>query len=339
MNSPESFDQRVVSAFPSDWRQVGVLLAVSGGPDSVALLRAAVPHAAGGPGARLVVAHFNHHLRGAESNADQEFVVRLCDALGVQCQVGRTRPGASITGADRAEAAARTVRYDFLQRTAEQLGVRYIATAHTADDQAETILHHILRGTGLAGLAGIRPVRPLGPNVTLLRPMLDIAREDVMAYLAGVEQPYRDDSSNRDPSFTRNRIRHELLPLLKRDHSPAIVESLMRLGTVAGDAQQIIERLAGEQLDRALKNSQPHGATIDCRSLTGQDRHLLRETMVSLWRRQGWPAGAMGFVEWDALAEMILDSETNATATSKRVLPGAIAAERRGDELVLARQP
>src|SRR5690606_27803608 len=102
--------------------------------------------------------------------------------------------------------------------TAEQLGARYVAAGHTADDQAETVLHHVLRGTGLAGLAGIRPTRLLSPAVTLIRPLLDVSRAEILAYLRAEGQPYRDDEHNLEPRFLRSRIRHQLLPLLEADY-------------------------------------------------------------------------------------------------------------------------
>jgi tRNA(Ile)-lysidine synthase len=122
---------------------------------------------------------------------------------------------------DGVEAAARAARYEFLQATAERLGARYVATAHTADDQAETVLHHIVRGTGLAGLAGMSRARSLGAAATLIRPLLSFRRRDVIEYLGALGQSYCEDTTNRDPAFTRSRIRHELLPLLASGLQPA----------------------------------------------------------------------------------------------------------------------
>ena len=141
------------------------------------------------------------------------------------------------------EATARTARYAFLQETAERFGARYVVTGHTADDQAETILHRIVRGTGIAGLAGMARVRPLGPAATLIRPLLDFRRLELLAYLTDLGQPFRSDSSNSDTAFTRNRIRCRLLPELAAEYNPGVVASLVRLGRLAGEVQSVVDAL------------------------------------------------------------------------------------------------
>jgi tRNA(Ile)-lysidine synthase len=306
------------------------LLAVSGGADSVALLRAVHALKCQGPG-RLLVAHFNHRLRGDDSSADQQFVVALSESLRLEYRIGQAPGSQTRSEGDGLEAAARAARYAFLQATAEQLGARYVLTAHTSNDQAETILHHVLRGTGLAGLAGMKHTRLLGPAVTLVRPLLAISRRDVLEYLAALDQPYREDKTNADLQYTRNRIRHELLPLLERGYSPTVVESLLRLGAVAADAQQVIDGLTGPLSERSIMDHDANSVTLDCRELARQDRHLVRELMIEIWRRQAWPLQAMGYAEWNLLADMALapsDADT-------KVFPGAIRAQRRGERLVL----
>ncbi len=160
---PLPLEHKLAQAWPSDrWRDVGVLVAVSGGPDSVALLRALRRIAPAGRGS-LRVAHFNHRWRGAEADQDQRFVVTLCESLGLACEVGAADPARQGMAPDGLEAAARDARYRFLVETAQRTGARYVVTGHTADDQAETILHHIVRGTGLLGLSGMRPARRSAP--------------------------------------------------------------------------------------------------------------------------------------------------------------------------------
>jgi tRNA(Ile)-lysidine synthase len=228
---------------PEEWRDLTVLVAVSGGSDSVALLRGLAAIRIAGPG-RLVVGHFNHGWRGQESEADEQFVTSLAAQLELPTEVGQAARSTSSSGPDprdgrkskRTEAAARRARYRFLEETATRLGARYVVTAHTADDQAETILQRIIRGTGIAGLAGIRRARPLGPAVTLLRPVLEFRRCELRAYLQSLGQEFREDASNADRRFTRNRIRHELLPLLTEHYYPGAAESLIRLGTLAAEA-------------------------------------------------------------------------------------------------------
>jgi tRNA(Ile)-lysidine synthase len=193
------------------------VLGVSGGADSTALLVAAV---AGGH--RVVAAHFHHGLRGREADEDAEAVRDLADRLGVPFVLGRAEPPA---GPD--EASARRARYAFLLGVARARGAPAVAVAHTADDQAETVLMRLIRGAGARGLGGMAPSRPLGEGVVLLRPLLRYTRAEVVAYLRRRGIPYREDSSNADRRRLRNRVRHELLPLL-RTYNPRIVEVLCR---------------------------------------------------------------------------------------------------------------
>lgn len=325
------FEQKLSALWPpQSWGDITTLVGVSGGADSVALLRALHALKCQGPG-RLVVAHFNHQLRGDDSWADQHFVVALSESLGLESRLSADPASPTRSDGDGLEAAARAARYAFLQETAEQMGARYVVTAHTSDDQAETILHHILRGTGLAGLAGMRRTRQLGPAVTLVRPMLEVSRRDVLAYLAFLDQPYREDKTNLDPKYTRNRIRHELLPMLEHGYSPTVVESLLRLGSLAADAQRVIEGVVRPLLERSIVKRDARSVTLDCRELAGEDRHLVRELMVEIWHLQAWPLQAMGYAEWNLLADLAQAPGDAATQD----FPGAIRAERRGEWLVV----
>ena len=326
------FPQKLAAAWPPvQWHDVTVLVAVSGGADSVALLRGLAAVRLAGPG-RLVGAHFNHRLRGADSDADERFVVELCRSLGLACEVGRGDVTARAAAtSDGLEAAARTARYAFLQTAAERLGARYVVTAHTADDQAETILHRIVRGTGLAGLAGMPRSRPLGPAVTLLRPMLGLRRADVISYLADLGQPYREDATNLDADFTRNRLRHELLPQLTEQYNPQAAEALLRLGRLAGEGQSVIAAQVDALLPKCVRRESPSRVTIDCRALAAPPRAIVRELLVVVWRVQGWGEQSMGFDHWERLADLV----QNASAAAL-TLPGAVQATRRGDELTLS---
>jgi tRNA(Ile)-lysidine synthase len=331
-----AFEQRLSAAWTADdWRVHRVALAVSGGADSVALL-CGMSALCERPSERLLVAHFNHGWRGCESDADEQFVIELCGRLGLECVVGcaEGRPAAADGSL---EGAARAARYDFLQEVCQQRGIRYLATAHTSDDQVETILHHIIRGTGLAGLGGIPRVRSLSEAVTLVRPLLDISREQVLAYLAELGQPFREDASNDDLRHTRNRIRHDLLPLIERDYAPGVRGALLRLGSLAESAQSVIERAAEMLLDRCLTSQTPESLSLDCTNLKSADTHLVRDALVIAWRRQGWPLVAMGFEQWNLLSQLAQRSPSPRDATaSKHVLPGGIIAERSDGQLRLA---
>lgn len=188
-----------------------VVCAVSGGADSMALLWA-MSLLKDKLGIRLEAAHFNHHLRDEESDRDAAFVKDFCNAHQIPVHMGE---GSVQAGEKGLEAAARNARYAFLQSLSGK-----IATAHTADDNAETLLMHLIRGTGLKGLGGIAPIRE-----NLIRPMLTVTRREVLAFLAKETIPYVTDSSNETDDFLRNRIRHHVMPLLKQEN-PSLSRNL-----------------------------------------------------------------------------------------------------------------
>ncbi|MBN2578289.1 MAG: tRNA lysidine(34) synthetase TilS [Pirellulales bacterium] len=342
-----AFELRLAECWPPEqWRDVTVAVAVSGGADSVALLRALCRVKSGGAG-RLGAAHFNHYLR-EEAGGDQRFVENLCAQLEIPCVSGGVAVAetAASTG-EGLEEAARRLRYAFLASAAGRLGARFVAAAHTANDQAETILHRILRGTGIGGLAGMPRARPLGP-ATLIRPMLTLRRDEVLAYLHDVNQTYREDASNADCRFTRNRLRRELLPLLAREFNPRVEEVLLRLGSLAGEVQQVVAGLVDALMERAVICPSAEQAILDRRELHAQPRHVLRELLIRVWRRQGWPLQAMGGAQWEQLAEMLLGQKRGHSAFLekpecplfwRRTFPGAILAEVAEDALQLIRLP
>ena len=331
---------------PTAWRGVRVLAAVSGGPDSTALLRALCALNDGGPG-RIAVAHFNHRLRGQESDADAAFVADMAVRLRCPYEVGYP-PEAMIrpAGGDGLEAAARRARYQFLTQTAARLGARYVAVAHTADDQAETILHRILRGTGIGGLAGIRRARPLSEATTVIRPFLEFRRAEIHAYLEQLGQPYRLDATNLDSRRTRNRIRHRLLPTLAAEYNPDVIGALFRLGSLAGEVQSLVGEIVERLVERSLTLSEAVEARLRLSPLQGESRYVLREVLMAIWRRQGWPRRHMGFEEWDRLAAMVdgrgergegRGAKEDMVRLWRSTLPGGILAEVNQETLRLRR--
>ena len=310
-----------------------MLVAVSGGADSVGLLRGLARLKCPGSG-RLWVAHYNHGLRGAASEADERFVADLAAKLNLGFRSGRASDGQlAEPGRDGLEAAAREARYRFLQQTAEEVGARYLVTGHTADDQVETILHRILRGTGLAGLSGMGRIRPLSPAVTLIRPLLGIRRVEVREYLAAIDQPWREDATNACLDATRNWIRLELLPSIEQHVNVAGSEAVLRLGSLASEAHRLIESMADQLAERATTSQSGAGLTCDCRAFEGQDRYLVREALRLAWRRNGLPEQGMGFAEWEALAEIAQRSSIAQETQSN--FPGAINAHKKGARLVI----
>lgn len=191
-----------------------VLCACSGGADSVALLHMLCAL----PGVTVLCAHFNHRLRGAESDRDEQFVKRLCTALGVPFFGGSADVAAYAAAHGQGiEEAARTLRYAFLEQTAAAHSCGKIATAHNADDNAETVLFNLLRGSGARGLSGIPPVRG-----NIVRPLLCLTRAEIEKYLALHGLEHVEDSTNASDACTRNRIRHGVLPLLREENSAAV---------------------------------------------------------------------------------------------------------------------
>jgi tRNA(Ile)-lysidine synthase len=297
-----------------------IIVAVSGGPDSVALLRALL-HAHGGY--RLIGAHVNHQLRGAESDADEAFVLDLCMKLSVECRCRRVDVRAAAQGANL-EGTARQLRYDWLTRLALESGAHRVATGHTADDQAETVLHRLLRGAGLRGLRGIAPSRELIAGVTLVRPLLKVTRAEVMSFLADLRQDYRQDSSNLDLALTRNRIRHSLLPLLAADYNPEIAVHLVRLAEQAEEAYAVEAALAHAAREAAELARAGSLLVFDTRPLGSLARGRLREMFRLVWEREGWPMGAMDFDAWDRVAGVALGEAVAAE------FAGGVQVRRRG---------
>jgi len=220
-----------------------VIVAVSGGPDSVALLRALLELAQKDFAATLLVAHLNHGLRGPAADADQRFVEDLARRLGLECEVGRaeTRAEAAARGLG-IEEAARGARRRFLTEVARRRGACKVALAHQADDRVETVLFRILRGTGVEGLAALAPRAPLAPEegIEIIRPLIRVARSDCLAYLAAIGQDYREDETNQSDAHARNRLRNELIPLLKGDFNEAVDQAILRLSDQATEAAEVL---------------------------------------------------------------------------------------------------
>ena len=229
-----------------------LVVGVSGGRDSVCLLHL---FASIQPqwGLRMVVAHLNHCLRGEASEEDERFVTLLSKRLGIACVVERNRFSRLRRGGDSLELTARRERYQFFQRVCQSVGATKVALAHTRDDDAETILFRILRGNCGKGLQGIPFCRKLG-SIQVIRPLKEIGREAIRQFLLARGLSWREDASNADLHFTRNRIRKELLPYLEEQFNPRIQEALLRLGRERSELEEYlsseIERVARRYLRR-----------------------------------------------------------------------------------------
>jgi tRNA(Ile)-lysidine synthase len=241
----------------------GVLVAVSGGVDSTALLHG-LESQAERLGLRLAAGHVNHGLRGAGSDGDEAAVAALAERLGVPFRSTRVEPrslregGPSRTRPTLQE-ACRRLRYAALVAQADALGLAHVATAHHADDQAETVLLRLLRGTAADGLAGI-PER--SPDGRLVRPLLTVSRDAILAYAAEQGLAWREDPSNASPAYARSRLRHHWLPGLARDFNPGLLRSLARLAEAQQRDAEWMESLV-EREAQARMRLEPDAVWID----------------------------------------------------------------------------
>jgi len=253
-----------------------VLVGVSGGADSVALLATLVTLA---PAWRLTlrVLHVDHGLR-PDSAVDADFVQRLGERLGMPVDVALVDVGPGSV-----EAAARAARHAALEAAADRVGAARIALGHTADDQAETVLMRLIEGTGLRGLAGIPPVRG-----RFIRPLIDARHRDAVAALEAASLPWVEDPSNDDRKFFRNRVRHELLPRLGAVYEPDIVAHLVALARAARRSVDDLEEMAARELDRLAERS-PAAATLSRAALAdlppGVAAEVLRRAAATLGSR------------------------------------------------------
>jgi len=226
-------------------RDAIVLLALSGGPDSVALFHAMLAMRERFD-YRIAAAHLNHAIRGAESDRDEAFVRELCERCEVDLVVAKAT-GLSFD-TPNLEERAREVRQVFLNATADRIGADYIAVAHQADDQAETVLMRLLRGAGAAGLAAMAE---RGPG-RLIRPMLAVTRDEVAAYLKSIDENFVNDSSNQSSAILRNRIRADLVPILERNYAPGLRGRLVQLASEMRALDDFISTAAKRELEACV---------------------------------------------------------------------------------------
>lgn len=289
--------QRFVTRRPATDTGLTWVVAVSGGGDSVALLRVLCNFAAA-EALNLSVAHLDHGARGEASEADARFVAELAASLGLPFDLGHWRPGRP----GHFEADARRARYAWLAEVAGRRGASAVAVGHNRDDQAETILQRILRGTGPSGLSGMPARRRLAEGVSLVRPLLGATRIELREYLRAIGQPYRDDPTNLDAARTRARLRHDLLPKLAAEYNPRVAEALVRLGRLAG-ASMNAEGAAFRALERAaIVAEDSEGITLDLAVLARVSGPHRVEILRRAWRRRGWPESDMDEARWRRLA-------------------------------------
>nr|MBI3613873.1 tRNA lysidine(34) synthetase TilS [Nitrospirota bacterium] len=292
-----------------------LLIAVSGGPDSVALL-SVLKELSLAWRLTLYAAHINYGLRGEESEEDARFVARLCDRFGITLHCERVTVARKGSVRDRSslQERAREARYRILTELGRTLTADRIVLGHQADDQAETVLMWMLRGAGVAGLTGIPPIR----ESLFIRPLLGISREAILEYLWSRELPFRLDSSNAKPLYLRNRIRHELLPVMKR-LNPSIVEGLARQADILREDDAYLHRLAYEAMV-PLVHATDQGVMVDrtgflALPLTLQ-RRILRILLQDLHPRRKGP----GYRAIASLLATVFEGRTGSSTTIQGVL-------------------
>lgn len=226
-----------------------VVTALSGGADSVSLLRA-LKDIEGTLDIRVCACHLNHGLRGEESDADERFCAELCERLGVPLEVRRAEVGNQLRPHESVEQAARRIRYEFFGETLGKFGSRVLATAHTASDNTETVLFNLTRGTGISGLCGIPPVRALGEEFRVIRPLLYCTRSEVEEYLAGLGQAFVTDKTNLSDGYSRNRIRLNVVSELEKIN-PSLQTVISRMTKIVREDDAFLEELSEKALAEA----------------------------------------------------------------------------------------
>lgn len=316
-----------------------VAVACSGGADSVALLHV-MAKLREELGIVLSAAHFHHQIRGAEADTDQRFVEELSAKLQVDFYSGSGNvPQHAAINKISLESAARELRHQWFAELIQQNKADKIATAHTLDDQAETVLMRILRGTGARGLAGIAPSQTAKH---LIRPLLATTRREVEAYLKIKGQCWRKDSSNLDLSHTRNRVRHTLLPLLEREFNPAIRQTLADLADQAQAEDDYWNREISSLLPRLVHEGKPsrsgRSSSGDAQGVLALDLGVLRSLPLAV-QRQAILRTALQFgvsLEFKHIQQLTALAE-HGKPGAKLALPNDLAANRSARELQLSK--
>ncbi len=314
----------------SRWKGRSVVVAVSGGADSVGLLRV-MEAARRELDLGISVAHLDHGVRGEASREDARFVADLAASLELEIDLGSWTPERMADF----EAEARRARYAWLISVAKARGAGAVAVAHTLDDQAETILHRIVRGTGPRGLSGMTPRRKLSEDLTLIRPFLSVRRGEIREYLQSIGQTWREDASNADCRRTRARIRQEVLPQLAASLNPRVSEALVRLGELAGEEHRTLEALLKRLARRVMVADEAGTLVVDLGKLQKWPILVRMGVLRRIWRRSGRSERAMSARHWRELAVLVGGGVSDRPRSLR--LPGGLKAERAGTRLEVRR--
>jgi tRNA(Ile)-lysidine synthase len=292
-----------------------ILVALSGGPDSVALLSVLKELA---PAWRLglTAMHINHGLRGEESEEDARFAAELCDRLEIGLRSVRVAPDRHGPAGKRSslQERAREARYAALAAEAKAVGADRIALGHQADDQAETLLMWMLRGAGTTGLAGIPPIR----EALVIRPLLGVPRAEILDYLRQRTLAFRTDSSNAKPIYLRNRIRRDIMPVLK-DFNPSIVEGLVRQAEVLKEEDAYLHQQASIRLGSLTRERSDGSVTVERAGLLALPLALQRRVVRLLFRRINPAVKGPSFTVVEGVLKQVAQGRTGASLTAQGV--------------------
>ena len=313
-----------------------VLLGVSGGADSMALLHILQGfNREAGWQLHLHVAHLNHQLRGQEAEADAAFVQAAADGLQIPCTIDE-RDIVALAEKDSVgiEEVGRRERYAFFERTCLKIDAKTVAVAHHADDNAETILHRILRGTGIRGLGGIARSRSLAPGseIRVIRPLLRLSRKAILRYLADAGVVYREDQSNQSNDSMRNRIRNSILPEIERQVNPQVSEALNRLGEQAHWVEEYLAETVHRTFETLIVSRTDQILTLNCDALARKSRIVQTEIIRLAYRSFGLGEQDLSFAHLTSALDLIADP-----ASGKQIqLPGGMSIEKRYHQLVVS---
>ncbi len=315
-------------ALDDDFRLV---LGLSGGPDSLALLHLLLDGLM--PASAIIAAHLNHRLR-PEADSDAGRAAQICRDWGVECRIGVADVRTMMAEEHLSlEDAARRARYRFLAQSAQEAGMRVVAVGHQADDQVETVLLHLLRGSGPGGLRGMSPIGklPLAPHITLMRPLLQVDREEVMAYCHAHNLQPLTDESNFDVTLLRNRVRHELLPLLE-SYNPGIRKVLRNQATILGADFELLEAMLQEVWQQLVLAEGAGWLRLDLTAWSALPLSLRRAALRQALAQVRGRLDDAGFQTVES-ARLVLEQGTVGAQAS---LPGALILTLGYDDWVVA---
>lgn len=317
---------------PGDDAVVGV----SGGADSMALLHLLVGlNEEAGWRLRLHVAHLNHRLRGTDSEKDAAFVQAAADSLSLPCTIdSRDVKAAAERESTGVEEVARRERYAFFERVCLQVGSKIVAVGHHADDNAETILHRILRGTGLRGLAGIPRSRSLNPDsdIRLIRPLLGFPRAALRSYLADAGIAFREDRTNASNESMRNRIRNTLLPRIEAEVNPQVRDALTRLGEQAHWLEEFLRETVQRTFETLIVSQTDQVLVLNADAMLRKSRIVQTELIRQAYASFGLGEQELSFSHVVAVLDLVADPGSG----KQSQLPGGMTVEKRYHQLIFS---